>query len=192
MCLRRVWLPLLLAAALTVACGDPPEREIQQAQSAIDAARAAGADVYAHDEFAAAQDALKHANDAVAQRDYRLALNNALDARERAQNAEKEAATRKSAARVDAERAVADVTAALAEARTRLKAAEGVRVPARTLTEARRTIASVDQAVQKARSAQAHEDYPAAIETSKTATARLQAVARELEAASTPAQRRRH
>ena len=47
------------SAALTVrACGDPPDKEIQQAQAAIDAARAAGADRFAREEFAAAEDAL--------------------------------------------------------------------------------------------------------------------------------------
>ena len=73
------------------ACGDPPDKEMQQAQGAIDAARAAGADQYARDEFTAAEDALKRAHEAVDQRDYRQALNNALDARERAQTAAKEA-----------------------------------------------------------------------------------------------------
>src|SRR5262250_2964899 len=103
----RALLPLVLVAAIASACAEPPDREIQQAQSAIEAARAAGADVYAHDEFAAAQTALKNANDAVTQRDYRLALNNALDARERAQNAAKEAGERKIVARGDADRAIA-------------------------------------------------------------------------------------
>src|SRR5262249_8679601 len=138
--LGRAGLPRDLLAALTGARGDRPEREIQQAQAAIDAARAAGADVYAHEEFAAAQDALKHANEAVAQRDYRLALNNALDARERAQNALKEAAERKTTARGEAERAVATASAALAEARARLRSAETARATPRLVPDARPTI----------------------------------------------------
>ena len=77
-----------------VACGEPPDKEMHQAQGAIDAARAAGADTYAPDEFKAAVDALARAQDAVAQRDYRLALNNALDSRERAQNAARMGADR--------------------------------------------------------------------------------------------------
>ncbi len=187
----RGLLPLLLVAALTAACGDPPDREMQQAQTAIDQARAAGADTYAHDEFTAAQEALKHANEAVAQRDYRLALNNALDARERALNAAKEAGDRKAAARVDAERAIATSTSALAEARVRLKTAEGVRIPPRTLAEARRAIASADQALQKARAAQGREEYPAATELAQSGLARLQVVARDLDAATANARPRR-
>src|SRR5215831_15106615 len=123
---RRVG-PVVLLAALAAACAEPPDKEIQQAQGAIDAARAAGADEYAHEEFAAAQQALKRAQDAVGERDYQLALNHALDSRERAQNAAKAAADHKAAARVDAEHAIAAADAALADSRARLKAAEGSR-----------------------------------------------------------------
>src|SRR5204863_6264260 len=116
----------------TIGCGSPPDREIQQAEGAIDAARAAGAEQYARSELTAAQDALKQARDAVDQRDYQSALNHALDSRERAQNAAKEAADRKVAAHGDAERAIAGLTTALTDARTRLKGAEGARVSPKT------------------------------------------------------------
>ncbi len=95
---------LILAAAFGAACDAPPAKEIQQAQGAIDTARAGGADEYAHDEFAAAEDALKRAQQAVQDRDYRLALNDALDARERAQNAAAQVGDAKAAARAGAER----------------------------------------------------------------------------------------
>src|SRR2546428_14104665 len=97
---------------------------MQRAQAAIDAARAAGADQYAREDFAAAQEALKHAREAVDQHDYRLALNYALDSRERAQSAAKLAADQKATARTDAGRTLADASAALAEARGKPKAAE--------------------------------------------------------------------
>ena len=66
---------------------------MQQAQGAIDAARAAGADQYAREEFTAAEDALKRSHEAVAQRDYRQALNTALDARERADRRRRDTVT---------------------------------------------------------------------------------------------------
>src|SRR6185436_8477379 len=101
---RCVWLSFALVATLCVAaCTTPPDKEIQQAHGAIDAARAAGADRYAPAEFNAAQEALRRANAAVDDRDYRLALNHALDARERAQAAAKEAADHKATARTDAD-----------------------------------------------------------------------------------------
>ena len=102
MSLRVCVLPALcLALSLTIGCGgEPPEKEMQQAQAALDAAHAVGADKYATAEFKAAQAALANAQEAVTQRDYRLALDRALDSRERAQNAAKEATDGKAAARM--------------------------------------------------------------------------------------------
>src|SRR5947207_13888678 len=101
MSLRRSFASTLVLFALSsFACGgDPPDKEIQQAQDAIDKARAAGADRYAVEEYTAAVEALKNAHAAVDQRDYRLALNNALDSRERADNAAKLAIDGKAAAK---------------------------------------------------------------------------------------------
>jgi hypothetical protein len=188
---RRLVLSLAFVATLTAACADPPDREIQQAQTAIDAAKAAGADRYSPDEFNAAQEALKQAHDAVGQRDYRLALNHALDAREKAQDAVKLAADHKVTARGDADRAIAAMMQSMAEARSRLKTAENARAPARTLASARTTINAVEPAVQKARAAREGGDFLAAIDTAKDATSRLQGVSRDLEAAAPSSFRRR-
>src|SRR5918999_108339 len=77
----------LLALLVVAACAEPPSKEMNQAQGAIDAARAAGADRYGADELKAAVDALALAEQAVRDSDYRLALGYAIDSRERAQNA---------------------------------------------------------------------------------------------------------
>ncbi|HEX7139831.1 MAG TPA: DUF4398 domain-containing protein [Vicinamibacterales bacterium] len=180
-----------MLAALVSACAGPPDKEIQQAQAAIDAAKAAGADRYAPDDFNAARDALKLADDAVTQRDYRLALNHALDARERAQSATKDAVERKAAVRAEAERQMASVGPALSEAHMRLTAAEAAHISPRTLAEARHTIAGIDQAVQKAGAARDRGDYLDVVELLKTALPRLQGVAKDLEAATPGAARRR-
>ena len=189
---RRLRLPLVVTTVLlTASCGDPPDKELQQARSAIESARAASAEVYARDEFSAAETALKSATEAVDQRDYRLALNRALDARERAQNAEKEAASRKAAARTEASRAVAAAGRALDEARARLKTAEGAHVAARVITPARRSIADNEVAVQEARTAFGQGDFSHATEAAGTATTQLRGLAKELESAAAPASRRR-
>jgi len=188
---RRARALVVIAAAVAFGCAEPPDKEMQQAQGAIDAARAAGADEYAHDEFAAAQDALKRAQDAVNERDYRLALNHALDSRERAQNAAKESANHKATARSDAERALADANAALADARGKLKALEAARVPAAKLAGARTAIETGDSGVQKARAAFGRGEYLAAIDLAKGATAGLRGTARDLEAAAPATAHRR-
>ena len=189
---RRLVVPLVFMITLTAACGDPPDKEIQQARAAIDAAASAGAERYAADELSAARDALKRSTDAVDQRDYRLALNHALDARERAQNATQQARTREVAARTDAERALGASAVALQTARARLKSAETARVPVRALNGARRSFATAEESVQKARASFAQANYPAAAETARAATSDLQGVVRDLDAAMPAATRRRH
>jgi hypothetical protein len=144
---------------VAAACGDPPTREMDQAQGAIDAARAAGADRYAAVEYQAAVSALNDAQDAVAQRDYRLALNHALDSRERAQAAAKQAADQQAALRSAAERRLGEVTAMLALANQRLKAAETARVPRRALATPRAGIAAADSSLQKAGTDITNGDY---------------------------------
>ncbi len=156
-------LALLLMALLVGGCAEPPNKELHQAQGAIDAARAAGADQYAKEEYAAAVDALKRANDAVAQRDYRLALNNALDSRERAQNAARDAADRKAQARGAVERALAELTVTMAQAQSRLDAAPATRATRTALRPPRATLAAANAAVQKAGAAIEAGDYPAAM-----------------------------
>jgi len=188
----RQLLPIVWLLALTVsACGDPPDKEIQQAQGAIDAAKAAGADLYARDEMAAAEKALKDANAAVGDRDYRLALNDALDAREHAQTAAKQASDGKAAARGDADRALRDANAALAETRARFKTAETAHVAPRTLADARRLIADGDATLQKARTAFSQGRYADVEDTIAGTTTRLLATARDLESAAAAGSRRR-
>jgi len=180
-----------LVALTSVACGDPPDKEIQQAQGALDTARAAGADQYATTEYTAAQEALKRANEAVEQRDYRLALNYALDARERAQNAAKEAADQKTTARSEAERVLLDAMTALTDAHTRLRAAETAHAPPKLLSSARHVITDGEDTVQKARAAFDRQDYLATKTTMAGTTERLKATSKELEAAAPNSNRRR-
>jgi len=182
---------LVVASVMIGGCGAPPDKEIQQAQSAIDDAVATGAGQYAPEELLAAQEALKHAHEAVDQRDYRLALNHALDSREHAQSAAKEAADRKAMARLEAERALADATKALVAARAKLKTAETARKPARTLAEARRVIADTEGTVQKARAAFDRGDYPTVFAAMKDTTARLLVTVHSLDSAAGPAVKRR-
>jgi uncharacterized protein DUF4398 len=189
---RRLFAVIALAASIfAMACGTPPDKEMQQAQGAIDAARAAGADKYAQEEFAAAQTALKKAQDAVADRDYRLALNHALDSREQAQNAAKDAADQKATVRTDADRAVNAAMAALNDAHTQLKAAETAHVPLRTLAEPRRIITDADAAVQKARAQFAAGDYLGVLDAVRPWPPRLHEVAHTLETIKAPPVRRR-
>jgi hypothetical protein len=132
---------------------------MDQAQGAIDAARAAGAERYATTEYSAATEALKNANDAVGVGDYRLALNFALESREQAQNAARGAADAKARVRGEVERSITEITAQIAQGRTRLTAAERARVARRLLQQPRADLTMAEAALQKAGEAVAAEDY---------------------------------
>jgi hypothetical protein len=160
--MRRLPAWLLAALVLLPACADPPTKELTQAQSAIDAARAAGAERYATDEFHSATQALKDANAAVDQRDYRLALDHALESRDRAQAAARDAAETKGRTRTEVERTMADVAGQLARANARVAAAQSGRAPRRNLREAQQLLARVNADVQEAGAAMQADDYAAA------------------------------
>lgn len=183
---------MCLVALLTIGCGgEPPDKEIQQAQGALDAAAAAGAALYATDEFTAAQQALGDAKTAVDQRDYRLALNHALDSRERAQNAAKEAADGKATARSAAEHALSDADAALAGAQEKLKAAEEKKLPARSLVAPKNGINTASTRLQEARAAFDQGRYKEVPALATAATSLLTAPLAQIEAAAAPPVRRR-
>jgi hypothetical protein len=173
----------LVLASLAIACAEPPNKELHQAQGAIEAARAAGAERYATEEFTAAVEALRRADEAVQQRDYRLALNHALDGRERAQNAAREAADGKAAARGQAERMLAEVTTALAAAASRMSAAEAAKVTTKALAEPTAAIAAAQEAVQEAGSALGREDYLAARQALEGRAAAIQLATRQIDQA---------
>ena len=156
---RAAW---LLVALLAAACAEPPNKEMDQAQGAIDAARAVGADRYATSEYTAATEALKNANTAVSQRDYRLALNYALESREHAQNSAREAADTRARLSGDIQRSMAEVAGLMAQAGTRLEAARKARAPRRAIDDLAAAIARVNKDVQEAGEAIKRDDYIAA------------------------------
>jgi hypothetical protein len=143
----RAW---ALALLLLTACGSPPNKEMDQAQGAIDAARAAGADRYAKEEFTAATASLTAATQAVDQGDYRLALNHALESREHAQNAARIAAETQGKLRADVERSMTEVRSLLAQASGRLTTAEKTRLARRLITDVRSAVETAKTEMQEA------------------------------------------
>ena len=182
----------LVIVILFAGCAEPPNKEINQAQGAIDAARAAGADRFAATEFAAATDALKRAEEAVAAGDYRLALNHAIDSRERAQSSAKMAVEGRADARGQAERAIAEVATLISRAQAQLKDPDIVRLNGRTLRQPRATVAAAEKMLQEARSALAAENYAAVTTALNGAAADLQAALTEIDAVASPGSSRRN
>ncbi len=191
--MRLVTACLLLSCTLVCfACISPPEKEMNQARGAIEAAKAAGAEQYAPDEYKAAVGALKRSEEAVDQRDYRQALNSALDSREQAQNAARTAANQKAVVRSQAERELNDLQPIVAQAQARLKAAETTRAKRRALQADRRAIEDAEASVQKARAAMSREDYIGAREAIQGVSDKVRAAINEIDrAAESPVARRR-
>lgn len=182
---------VIIASNSILACGgDPPDKEIQQAQTAIDTARAASAERYAKDDFSASTDALKNAHAAVDARDYRLALNYALEAKDRAETAAKDAADRKTTARANADRALRNAALALVDVRAKLKSAQAAQRPLRVLNAARSTAADGENHVQEARAAFERADYPSVLEILAAPTERLRESIRALAAGDPPQTKR--
>ena len=195
---------LVVVSLALAACAAPPQKEMDQAEGAIVTARAAGAAQYATEEFAAAETALRRSHEAAGQRDYRQALNHALDARERAQTAAREAADKKALARGQAERAITAAELALATAQQRVQAnaspAGGRRQPApivAALKSLRTEVEVTGKALQEARSHLQAQRYDEAItaavplpERIRTATAAYDA-AREAGPVARPGRRGR-
>ena len=159
---------------------------MNQAQGAIETARAAGADKFAAGEFTAAVDALKRSEEAVAAGDYRLALNHAIDSRERAANAAKMAVEGRADARGHAERAIAEAATLLTQAQTQLKNPDVARLNARVLREPRGAVAGAEKMLQEARAALKAEDYAGVTKALNGAAAELQAALAEIDAATSP------
>ena len=149
--MRRLLLALLLFAP--VACSEPPQKEIDQAQAAIEVARAAGADRYAADEYSAAETALQKAHAAVVDRDYRQALSYAIDARQRAVDAGRQVAQGRAEVRLKIEAALRDADARADGLQRTIDAAETAKVPVRNLRTPTATLSEARQALQKARTA---------------------------------------
>lgn len=173
---------------LSASCAEPPSKEMNQAQGAIDAARVAAADRFAAAEFTAAVDALTRAEQAAAAGDYRAALSLAIDSRERAQNATKMAAEARANARGEAERAISEAATLVQRARTRLKEPA---IASQNLRGPRQTIDTAEKVLQEARTALKAEDYPAVKVALGGITAELQAALSAIDGAAAPAAARR-
>jgi hypothetical protein len=170
---RTLLRPLLLASLLIApACAEPPNKELDQAQGAIEAARAAGADQFAPDELKAAVDALDRARASVEQRDYRQALSLAIDAKERAREAARSGAERMAQHRSEAEQAIDAATRALAAAEQRL-APESGRLSAPQHAALRDGLAAASRTLQEARAAFDKHTYPQAKASADAVLARV-------------------
>jgi hypothetical protein len=157
--MRRFLWAVVLGTAVVAACSEPPTKERGQAQAALDVARTEGAATYAPEKLRAAEMALAGYDTAVSQRDYRLALSLAIDAREGAYAARRRAVDEKTRARTEAEHLVDAVEKGTAAIEQRLNGKSEPRPGRQLATRLAATLKTATPALQKARSRLAAEDY---------------------------------
>jgi len=180
-------LPLVLLLLLLTGCSEPPQKEIDEAQSAIDAARAAGADKYLPDEFSAAAATLQKSHAAVDQRDYRQALSYAIDARQRAINASKAVIDARARAKQDAEALLREATTRADRLEALIKAAGEAHVSPRDLHPVRLALADARNVLQEARSSLDARQFLEASASVKAVREKLDAATKELTSIPSPA-----
>ena len=146
------WLAAILVLA-AAGCSEPPQKEIDQAQAAIEAARAAGAPRFATDEYNAAATALEHARAAVDQRDYRQGLSYAIDARQRAQGAGRQAVEGKQRAQKAVEALYGEAASRATRLQTLIRDAETAKVKAKDLRVSKAALAAARTTLQEASTA---------------------------------------
>jgi arginine utilization protein RocB len=174
MCRLALAAIVLSSVTLLSACSQPPDKERGQAEGAIAAAKAASAEVYAADELLAAEAALSRYDEAVAQKDYRQALNAALDARDRGYEAVTRASTAKADARAQAERLVIALDGLVTTVNDRVVSTATPRLTAAAVQRLRQAVADSASALQEARTAIDDGQYPVAITRLEAALAELQ------------------
>src|SRR5262249_22195392 len=142
--------------------------------------------------FNAAVEALKNAHAAVGQRDYRLALNDALDSKERADNSAKLAIEGKAAAKSAADKALTAANRAVNTADGRLKFRTTAKASPKALADARAALDEAQAHVKDARTAFTGGDYYAALSAASAAAQSAKAANDALETvpATSPAHRR--
>lgn len=172
-------------------CSEPPQKELDQAQAALDSARAAGADRYAGTEYTAAVSALDKARAAVDQRDYRQALNYAIDSRQRATEATRVAADAKVRARRDVEALYNATQTRANELQASIRTAESGGVAAKSLKGVQGVLADARARLQEASAAMSGTNFEDATKQLTEVRGKLDAAFAALQNIPRPPTRRR-
>jgi predicted S18 family serine protease len=146
-------IPIGLVLLALAACSEPPQKEIDEARSAIEAAQAAGAQTYAPEEYAGATATLDKARASVDQRDYRQALSYAIDARQRAIEASRLVPEARARAKAAADAEFKKTSDSVTHLESVLRAARDGGVSVQELRASRQTLDAAHHVLQEARTA---------------------------------------
>lgn len=178
-----------LGAALTIGCAKAPQEDVGAAEAEIGKAREAQADVWAPNEFQAADQAMSAARTEIEAQGQKW-LKNYDRAKELLAQAKQESAKAATAAAANKEQARKDADAALGEADAALVAAEAAHKAAPVTKDSKADLAlyrsdlgTHRQTLDAARQAFDAGDYKKALESAASVKDRANQIAAELQAA---------
>lgn len=184
---------VVLSAALVlagvVACAKAPQGDITAVQAEVDMAKAAQADVWAPNEFQAADQAMSAATAEVTTQDqkwfknYDKAKELLARAKDEATKAAAAATANKEQARMDAETGIADADTALQAAEASLKVAPVSKDSKADLELYKSDLAALRTTLDGARSAFAAEDYKKTLESTASVKDKATTIATQLDEA---------
>jgi len=178
-----------LVFVAAVACAQAPQEDISAAQAEVDKAKQAQAETWAPNEYQAADQAMKAANDEIqAQsakwvKNYDKAKELLAKAKEEASKASQAAAANKEQAKKDAEAAIAAADTAIQTAEASLKVAPVTKDSKADLALYKSDIATLRGTLDQARQAFTSEDYKRALESASSVKERATSIADKLEEA---------
>ncbi|HYS78359.1 MAG TPA: hypothetical protein VEO94_05940 [Candidatus Dormibacteraeota bacterium] len=188
---RRV--NIIAAVALgfvaAVACAQAPQEDVSAAQAELDKAKQAQADTWAPNEFQAADQAMKAAQDEIQaqnakwMKNYDKAKELLAKAKEEASKASQAAVANKEQAKKDAEAAIAAADTAIQTAGASLKVAPVTKDSKADLALYKSDIDTLKGTLDQARQAFTSEDYKKALESASSVKDRATSIADKLEEA---------
>lgn len=174
---------LMCVALFAVSCAQPPTEEMNAAQSAVDAAKAAEADVYAAGTFQSAGSALSDARAKVDTEDYEGAKADAIRAKDLADRSVSEAQASKQRTRDEAQALVNRLSGGLSDARAALEAAPAGKGADDDLDQLRADLGQAESSVGSARSDLSSGKFKSALASAKAAEAKMSGIQSSVETA---------
>ena len=165
---------VLFGLVMAVAsCGSPPEVELTAAQEALDAAKRAEADVYAADAYSRARNTLSDARSKSEAGNYDEAKNQAVAAKDQADQARSLGEQNKARIRDEAQAIVNRISGALADAKASVGNAPRGKGADDDLDQLRQDLSSADASLNSARSSLGSGKANDALSQAKAAEAKL-------------------
>ncbi|MGC8722982.1 MAG: hypothetical protein ACP5VF_03820 [Acidobacteriota bacterium] len=180
---------LVLALAALVACAKPPQQQIDAAKAALQAAKAAQADVYAPDALKAAEDKAAALDTELAAqqskffKSYKVATQLTTELQQLADTAKQDAIAGKAKAKADAEASITAADASVTAAREALKTAPKGKGSKADLEAMTKDVDDAAAAIETAKSDATAEKYMEAKTTADSAKAKADNVVQQVEQA---------